>query len=347
MSESKRTHEMLKQMQELPLEMKIQLTKSRIREWVREFGENGVYISFSGGKDSTVLLHLVREMYPNVEAVFCNTGLEFPEIQQFAKSFENVTVIRPEKSFIDVIKEYGYPMISKEVSEVIYEVKQGSKYSYSKCSYRLKKLNGTLLNKNGNKSRYCCEKYKPIYDWCDFEISNRCCKYIKKQPLQKFERETGKKRFTAEIADESFLREQTWYKYGCNAFNSKQPKSKPMSFWTENDVCMYVCMYNIPICSVYGEVIKIGENKYTTTKAKRTGCIFCGYGCHHDDRFLRLKETHPRQYDYCINGGEFDENGIWKPNKLGLGMGHVFDELNYIYEKELKSGEIKPFIKYK
>ena len=238
-----RTREMLRQMQSLPLDLKISLTKSRIREWVRRFGENGVYISFSGGKDSTVLLHLVREMYPNVEAVFCNTGLEFPEIQQFAKSFENVTVIRPEKSFIDVIKEYGYPMISKEVSDVIYEVKQGSKYGYSKCGYRLKKLNGILLDKNGNKSRYCCEKYKPIFDWCDFNISNRCCKYIKKQPLQKFERETGKKRFTAEMADESFSREQVWRKYGCNAFDSKQPKSKPMSFWTENDVCMYVCMY--------------------------------------------------------------------------------------------------------
>lgn len=115
----------------------------------------------------------------------------------------------------------------------------------------------------------------------------------------------------------------------------------------ENDVLEYIYAYNIPICSVYGEVIKVGDNKYTTTKEKRTGCIFCGYGAHHDDRFLRLKETHPKQYNYCINGGEFDENGIWKPNKLGLGMGHVFDELNYIYEKELKSGEIKPFIKYK
>lgn len=79
-----------------------------------------MYVSFSGGKDSTVLLHLVRSLFPNVPAVFCNTGLEYPEIQQFVKSFENVEIIYPQKNFKEVITEFGYPLISKEVAEAAY-----------------------------------------------------------------------------------------------------------------------------------------------------------------------------------------------------------------------------------
>lgn len=83
------------------------------------------------------------------------------------------------------------------------------------------------------------------------------------------------------------------------------------------------------------------EQKLHCTGCKRTGCIYCGYGAHLDKnpRFLMLKQTHPKHYDFCINGGQYDENGIWKPNAEGLGMGHVFDELNRIYGEN--------FIQYK
>lgn len=120
MAEAKHTKEELKQWQALPLSVKILMTQERIRAWVREFGEDGVCVSFSGGKDSTVLLHLVRQIYPNVKAVFSNTGLEYPEIQKFVKQFDNTDIIRPEMSFRDVITEYGYPIIGKEVAEAIY-----------------------------------------------------------------------------------------------------------------------------------------------------------------------------------------------------------------------------------
>lgn len=93
----------LKLYQSLSLELKIAKTQLRILEWVKAFGISGVYVSFSGGKDSTVLLHLVREMFPEVEAVFVDTGLEYPEVREFAKSFENVTVLRPKMSFTKVI----------------------------------------------------------------------------------------------------------------------------------------------------------------------------------------------------------------------------------------------------
>ena len=107
------------QMQSLPLEAKIRMTKYRIRQWVEYYGEDGVYVSFSGGKDSTVLLDLVRQMYSNVTAVFVDTGLEYPEIREFVKTFSNVVWLKPKKNFKQVITEYGYPFISKEVSDKV------------------------------------------------------------------------------------------------------------------------------------------------------------------------------------------------------------------------------------
>ena len=123
-------HEMweLQQMQALPLSLKVRLTQQRIRDWVNEFGRDGVYVSFSGGKDSTVLLHIAREMYPNIKAVFVDTGLEFPEIRQFVKSWDNVDWVKPKMNFKQVIEKYGYPMISKETSECVWGARKYLKY---------------------------------------------------------------------------------------------------------------------------------------------------------------------------------------------------------------------------
>lgn len=118
---SERTLADLKQKQALPLEVKILLTRERVRQWIDEYGEDGVYISFSGGKDSTVLLDLVRNRfgYKNVTAVFVDTGLEYPEIREFVKTFDNVDWIKPTMNFRQVIAKHGYPFSSKEISEAV------------------------------------------------------------------------------------------------------------------------------------------------------------------------------------------------------------------------------------
>lgn len=337
----------LKYFQSMPLDIKVAMTKTRIREWVTYYGESGTYISFSGGKDSTVLLHLVRELYPELPAVFVNTGLEYPEIQEFAKSFKNVEVRYPKMPFNKVISVYGYPFISKEISQIVYE---GRKYDpeTGKYEYRIKALNGERVDKNGKKSSYNCQKYKPLL-YTDFLISNRCCDVMKKGPAKYYEHKFDKVPFIATLAAESAQRKSTWLKEGCNAFESERPTSKPMSFWTENDVLQYIKENNIPIASVYGDIVPEQDQltldgfsegcKLKTTGCERTGCIFCGFGAHMDkySRFLRLKETHPKQYNYCINGGEYDIDGLWKPNKQGLGMGHVIDVLNDLYSKNGKA----------
>ena len=119
-----------------------------------------------------------------------------------------------------------------------------------------------------------------------------------------------------------------------------------MAFWLNNDVLQYILENNVKICDVYGDIEYIYPEQIgffddgqkfdlSTTGCDRTGCIFCGFGCHleKESRWLRLKKTHPRQYEYCIGGGEYNDNGIWQPNSKGLGLGHCFDVLNEIYGK--------------
>lgn len=323
----------LKQMQSLPLAAKVQMTRRRIREWVEAFGENGVYVSFSGGKDSTVLLDIVRKDYPNIEAVFVNTGLEYPSVRLFAERGENVTVLRPEKNFREVICSYGYPLIGKQQAKKISEARRGN--------------GGALKNFNGNLkgSLYDYSKYRFLLN-APFAVSEKCCDVMKKKPVHIYERKSGKKAVIATLAEESRMRSQKWLTHGCNAFQSKKQISKPMSFWTENDVLQYIHENFLSIAEAYGEVaVKndgvdgqinihdyIGDYRncqYETTGCKRTGCIFCMFGITQDkDRFIRLAGQEPDLCDYVMRGGGFNDGGMWQPDKSGLGYWFVIEWLN-------------------
>ena len=324
-------------MQALPLEMKIKLTERRIRDWYN-YWAGAVYVSFSGGKDSTVLLDIVRNIYPDVEAVFVNTGLEYPEIQAFVKTFENVRVLHPKKTFVQVLSQFGYPVLSKEISHNV---------SIAKRIPNSRTYNHIFVPDN-KRSRYCLERYIPMLTM-DFMPSDRCCDIMKKSPAHQYAKESGKLGITAQMACESRLRTQKWLQNGCNAFETRNPVSNPMSFWTEQDVLHYISEKGLKIASVYGEIVP-EDDQYTltpdcklkTTGCQRTGCVYCGFGCHLEKgqtRFQRLKETHPKQYDFCINGGQYNEAGLWVPSKEGLGLAHVFDELNKVYGEN--------FIRYK
>lgn len=388
---NKHTIQELHQWQGLPLSVKIKMTMERVRAWVNEYGEDGVYVSFSGGKDSTVLLDIVRNRcgYKDVPAVFVDTGLEYPEIREFVKTFENVEWVKPKLTFKQVIQKYGYPFMSKEISESVQGarkylselVKEGvtpphmhtSMTSYADKASMINPSGGgtiesiaeseelaNLLNErmksrqggsnqrlaimlgmltadqkikanipNEDRSNYALTRYKFFLD-CPWEISNRCCNVMKKNPAHDYHRKTGRNPMTAQMTSESRLRTQKWLQNGCNGYDLKIPTSNPMAFWTEQDVLLYIKTYNLPLCSVYGDIVEdtdgvncIGQMTISdlegwedmelfdaerlplkTTGCQRTGCMFCGFGCHLEKpgqgRFEKMKETHPKQYDYIM-----------------------------------------------
>ena len=112
----------LQSMQAAPLAVKIRMTERRIQDWIDYYGEDGVSISFSGGKDSTVLMDIIRNRmgYKNIPAVFVDVPTQYPELKQFALTWDNVEVLKPKISFMEVCEKYGFPLISKEVSECVY-----------------------------------------------------------------------------------------------------------------------------------------------------------------------------------------------------------------------------------
>ena len=102
----------------------------------------------------------------------------------------------------------------------------------------------------------------------------------------------------------------------------------------EQDVLEYLKRFNIPYCSVYGDIVEDDKGMLKTTGCDRTGCMFCAYGCHlqaEPNKFQTLKQTHPRQYEYCIGGGEMID-GKLKPSKDGLGLGKVLDYISVKYD---------------
>ena len=322
MSDNKYTSEDLKIMQSWPLERKIQVTQTRIIEWYQR--NNGkVYVSFSGGKDSTVLLDLVRRIYPDVPAVFIDTGLEYPELREFVKTVPNVTWLKPEMNFKKVIEKYGYPIISKEVSK---RVHWGKRYlEEGKVGYwAYQSLTQPVFTKDGKRSPYDKHEYGYLLD-APFKVSDNCCKIMKKNTAHKYVNQTGRKPIIATMACESQMRKTAWLKNGCNAFNATNPTSQPMSFWTEQDVLRYIKEFKIHYASVYGEIKQAENGKYYTTGCNRTGCVFCGFGCHLEkepNRFQSLKQTHPKLWNYCMK--PWDEGG--------LGMKEVLDYIGVKYE---------------
>lgn len=284
----KSRRETLESLRSMPLEAKIIQTKFLIRQAVTTFGKDKCYISYSGGKDSTVLSHIAKQLYPDILHLFANTTNEYPETLKHIKwekeeNGTNIITVIPKDSkgvvwnFKKVVDEYGYPMYSKRVSNAI------RTYQHA-LSERTKQNSIDYINRNFKKY----EKYKEL------PISDKCCDKLKKEPLRRKAKELGMECVILGIlADESYQREKAWLEHGCNVFYKfKDNQSKPLSFWTEADILEYIEKYNVRIPELY-------NMGYT-----RNGCMYCGFGVQLEppetNRFKRLAQTHPLQYSYFI-----------------------------------------------
>lgn len=212
MSNKHQPHD-LAQMQSVPLEGKILMTKERIRQWY-EHWDGQVYVSFSGGKDSTVLKHIVDSMYDDVPALFVNTGLEYPEIQRFAMSQKNVVTVRPEMRFDEVLKKYGYPVFSKEIAK---NIEFGRKALYKGDEKKVQRyFYGARKNsKTGEQYSHMplSEKALDFALSSNIPVSNNCCLIMKKTPAKKYAKQTGRKPIIGTMASESRLRYQNWIQH--------------------------------------------------------------------------------------------------------------------------------------
>lgn len=269
----------------MTLDSLIKEAENAIHCWVESWGADNVAVSFSGGKDSTVLLHIVRRLYPQVKAVFSNTGLEYPEIVSFVKTHDNVDIVRPKKPFHEVIKQHGWPVISKQVARYVSDCQNTTEKNKKTVALR---LTGVTSTGRLAPTQKLSEKWKFLIN-APFKISDVCCEYLKKQPLETYFKRHSIRPMVGIMRQDSDRRGKM-LAHQCNLYDLKHPMSYPLRNWTDEYVWAYIFEYGVQYCSVYNK----GE--------KRTGCVFCMFGINVDkNRFVRLQKASPVQWDYVVN----------------------------------------------
>lgn len=244
-------------------------------------------VSFSGGIDSTLLLWLVRIVDKERKAVFVNTTNEFPDIVRFVKETDNVEIINPSTSFVKVVQQYGFPLISKKVARMITDLRNPTENNEASRNLYL-----TGIKQDGSKTKYwkLPERYKHLID-APFDITFKCCNYLKKQPFRQINKEGV---FIGTMATDSQTRKGAYLKTGC--INNAQNKAMPISIFTKPEVYFLIDKYKIPYSPIYDK----GETN--------TGCAYCGFGCQFDTtRFERLRFLEPKRHEYMMN---LENNGI-------------------------------------
>lgn len=271
------------------LEWKVKRSKLIIRQFYKNVGGR-VHIATSGGKDSDVMLHLVRSLYKDAPGAHVAVP-RYPETAKHVREdIENVEVLVPEMSYKKVVATYGYPVVSKEVSMAVQRYhaaeRRGDEYM---MQYR---LTGRHRSGRVDQLGVIPKRWRFLID-APFKISDHCCEVIKKKPLLKYEKKNKTRPFIGILATESHRRLRKYRETGCNVFKEGKEKSMPLSFWTEKDIWRYIGKHDIP----YSPVYDLGET--------RTGCLFCLFGCHREktpNRFQRLYHLHPKIYKHCMEG---------------------------------------------
>lgn len=279
----------LRERQSWTLHQKIDHSLGVIDQFISRLNGN-VYVGFSGGKDSTVLLDLCRVIKPDIKAVFCNTGNEYPDIVKFVRELKNtdgynIEIIYPKPKPREVFDKYGFPLVSKSTSAIIGKARRNP--------------NGKVMQNfvENRKSLFSLPKQWNFLLNEVFDVSEKCCYQLKKKPFHDFQQESGLYPISGEMASEGLQREMKYLQSGgCNNFG-KITISKPLSIWLEDDIWAYIKERNLKISDIYHK------------GAKRTGCMFCGYGCQFkdDSRLQMVYDMYPKWYDMFMN---YTNNGI-------------------------------------
>lgn len=293
---NKFTKKELQLLQQLPYEIKVAKTKLRIRECY-EYWNGDIGVNFSGGLDSLVLLHLVRDLYSDVMAISVPT-IECKENQDLINKIENVVKLKPIYSMVEVNKKFGIPIGSKKIAKSLRRLQNPTEKNAASRNLAL-----TGITRAGNK----CDRYKLPKKWLklvdsEFKVSEQCCYYMKEKPFMDYSKETGIHYLYGTKASDSQQRESSYLQNGCNSFKG-EGKSTPLGFWTDQDILRYIVENNLEFSKAYGSIIK-KDGEYETTKASRTGCFMCLFGLHMEkqpNRLQRMQVEEPKKYDFVLN----------------------------------------------
>lgn len=281
----------------------------KIRQIINQYGQDNFYVSFSGGKDSTVLHHLIDMGLPGnkIPRVYADTGIELNMVREFvtelSKTDNRIIIIKPSTPIKQMLEKVGYPFKSKEHSEYL-GIYQKNKY--------ITKTVGRYLNPEESRKTFGCPKILK-YQFSDnfnLHVSKKCCNELKKKPLHNWQKENNKKySIIGVMQSEGGVRKNAH----CLAFrNNKLYAFQPLTPITKEWEEWFIEKYNIKICDIYKPPYNF----------ERTGCKGCPYNLHLQQDLNVLEKYFPNERKQC----EY----IWKP---------VYDEyrrLNYRLKGEEK-----------
>ena len=283
-----------------------------IKDTINKYGEDKFYLSFSGGKDSTVVHYLLDMALPGnkIPRVFCDTGIEYNAIGSFVRGFndERFIIIYPKKNIRETLQNVGYPFKSKEHSQRVFEY-QRNRDLLREGSYLYDYVYGTGKKENSN---FCCPKalrYQ-FTDQFDLKISHFCCNELKKKPFKKYEEETGRS-----ICITGMMRSEGGQRTHINCLltrNGKVIKFHPLAKVDGDWENWFINEYNIKLCDLY----------YPPYNFERTGCKGCPFGVT-PDQLESMDEAERKQCET-----------IWKP---------VYDEYRRIGYRLTNEQQMKLF----
>lgn len=266
-----------------------------IKTTINKYGEENFYISFSGGKDSTVVSRLVDMALPEnkIPRVFINTGIEYNAIVKFVNELavqdDRFVIIKPSNPIKETLERYGYPFKSKEHAKKVHEYRTMHHLS----PYIQRYLRG--CNEDGTHSCFKCPDVLQ-YQFTEentLNISHLCCNKLKKEPAHKWAKETGKSIVITGIrAEEGGARVQV----GCiikkgDSIVKFHPLIKVNDEW-EN---WFIQKEKIQLCELY----------YEPYNFERTGCKGCPFALNLQDQLETMERYLPAERKQC----EY----IWKP----------------------------------
>lgn len=316
-----------------PYEIKVRRAEIRVQEWATACAERDMNYHVSvGGLDSITLLAFVRAVLgPDVPGVSVSS-LEDKSVSSVHREM-GVISVRPEKNMRQVIEEFGYPVISKQVSSklsrlqtpgdtspIIKAFMTGDEGAWGGYKHNEKfKLPDKWIALFGG----LYKDFRPDLDCkvAPFRVSDKCCYWMKEYPMQKYAEDHRSWPFLGLMQSEGGRRVYSLRLHGCNYIGESTARSCPFNFFTRSDVLKLAMELNVHVPEIYGRIIKTADG-YETTGAKRTGCVMCGYGIHLDKRphkFDRLYDRNPKEWHFWM---------------YDMGWGEVLDYIGVEWRQE-------------
>lgn len=300
-----------RQKQALPYAAKVQHAKQRAWEFYNELDGN-VHVSV-GGLDSITLLHFLRSIGIDCPAISVSC-LEDKSIQRVHQNI-GVISLKPVKSKVEVIREFGYPILSKETANKINLLQNPTEKNKT---VRHAIITGETGEYGGNRTgsrMQMSQKWLELFGGADeegaalgykaapFKVSDKCCYYLKEKPCDNYAKENGSSPYLGLMASEHGRREKVLMTTGCNYYGKDHKRSAPFAIFSRNDLLQLALDLNVPVPEIYGTIERDEEGNLYTTGAQRTGCSMCMFGMHLEKRphrFDRLREQNEKEWRFWM-----------------------------------------------